>query len=99
MSTTTLTVRTDTKIVKEMSAIAASYDRSRNWVIEDAMRRYIEAEKEQITGIKESVKWFEKNEGIPHELVMKELDDVLTDYDVPRYKAKNPEKKSAKKSR
>jgi predicted transcriptional regulator len=81
MTTTTITIRTDAKLAKKISAIADAMDRSRNWIIEEAMKRYVEIEEAQIQGIKDAIKWFETNEGIPHEQVMAEMDAVISKYE------------------
>jgi predicted transcriptional regulator len=56
-------------------------DRSRNWIIEEAIRQYVEAQAWQVEGIKEAMASFDRNEGIDHEDVMAEMDALLTHRD------------------
>lgn len=44
-------------------------DRSRNWVIEDALKRYIAEQRWQIEGIKNAIDALDRGEGIAHETV------------------------------
>jgi predicted transcriptional regulator len=89
MTTTTITSRIDSKLAKKVAAIAASRDRSRNWLVEDALKRYVEVEAAQIEGIKEALEWFETNDGIPHEQVVARHDKLLAPYGIPPYGSKS----------
>ncbi|HDH16572.1 MAG TPA: ribbon-helix-helix protein, CopG family, partial [Gammaproteobacteria bacterium] len=40
MSSQSVTIRTESNTVDKISAIAKAMDRSRNWVIEDALKQY-----------------------------------------------------------
>lgn len=44
MPNTTITVRTESKLARKIAAIAAAMDRSRNWVIEEALKQYVETQ-------------------------------------------------------
>lgn len=54
-------------------------DRSRNWVIEEALKQYIETQGWQIEGIKQAQAAFARGEGIPFEDVMDEMDALIED--------------------
>lgn len=86
--TTTITIRTNAALAKKIAALAAAQDRSRNWIIEDALKRYVACEQEQTEGIKDAIAWFATHEGIPHERVMDEMDELLAGYGVPRRRTK-----------
>lgn len=81
MSNTTITIRTDPDLAGKVAALAASMDRSRNWVIEEALRQYVEAQAWQIEGIKAAIDSLDKGEGIPHEQVMTEMEALLSSHD------------------
>lgn len=78
MTGTSITIRTDTELADKVAALATAMDRSRNWVIEDALRQYVETQAWQIEGIKEAVASLDRGEGIPHEQVMDEMDALLS---------------------
>jgi predicted transcriptional regulator len=78
MAGTSITIRTDPELVAKVEALAAAMDRCRNWVIEDAIRQYVQAQAWQIEGIKEAMASLDKGDGIPHEQVMAEMEALLS---------------------
>lgn len=77
MAGSTITVRTDPKIAAEIAALAQVMDRSRNWVIEEALKQYIETQSWQIEGIKQAQASLARGEGIPFEDVMDEMSALI----------------------
>lgn len=77
MAGSTITVRTDPEISAKIAALAQVMDRSRNWVIEEALKQYIETQAWQIEGIKQAQASLERGEGIPFEDVMDEMDALI----------------------
>lgn len=77
MSGSTITVRTDPEISAKIAALAQVMDRSRNWVIEEALKQYIETQAWQIEGIKQAQASLARGEGIPFEEVMDEMDALI----------------------
>lgn len=78
MADTSITIRTDPELAAKVAALATAMDRSRNWVIEDALREYVEAQAWQIEGIKAAIVSLDKGEGIPHEQVMADMEALLS---------------------
>lgn len=81
MADISITIRTDPELAAKVAALATAMDRSRNWVIEDALRQYIEAQAWQIEGIKAAIVSLDKGEGISHEQVMDEMEALLFERD------------------
>ena len=81
MSNTTITIRTDADLAGKVAALASSMDRSRNWVVEEALRQYVETQAWQIEGIKAAIASLDRGEGIPHEQVMAEMEALLSAHD------------------
>lgn len=77
MANTTITIRTDSEVAEKITALAQAMDRSRNWVIEEALRQYIENQVWQIEGIKQAMVSLDRGEEIPHEEVMTEMDALI----------------------
>ncbi|MGH8625220.1 MAG: CopG family ribbon-helix-helix protein [Gammaproteobacteria bacterium] len=77
MASTTITIRTDSEIAEKITALAQAMDRSRNWVIEEALRQYVENQVWQIEGIKQAMAALDRGEGIPHEEIMAEMDSLI----------------------
>jgi predicted transcriptional regulator len=74
---TTITIRTNPELAEKIAAIASAMERSRNWVIEEALKQYVEAQVWQIEGIKAAIASLDKGDGIPHEQVMAEAEALL----------------------
>ena len=65
-------------LVGKVAALAVAMDRTRNWVVEDALRQYVESQAWQVEGVKEAMGSLDRGEGIDHEAVMAEMDALLT---------------------
>lgn len=55
MAKSTLSLRLDEEIISRLDRIAKALDRSRSWVIADAIRLYIETEGKDIEAILEGI--------------------------------------------
>jgi predicted transcriptional regulator len=77
MSAKSITIRTEPEVVEKLSALAKSMDRSRNWVIEDALKQYLEQQARYVEGIEQAMASLERGEGIAHEDLMAELDTLI----------------------
>ncbi len=78
MAQTSITIRTDPELVGKVAALAVAMDRTRNWVVEDALRQYVESQAWQVEGIKDAMASLDQGEGIDHNDVMAEMDALLT---------------------
>jgi predicted transcriptional regulator len=77
MSKQTITIRTKTNTVEKITAIAEAMDRSRNWVIEDALKQYIDQQAWYLEGIQQAQASLEAGKGIPHEELMAEISELI----------------------
>jgi len=77
MSNQTITIRTKSDTVEKISAIAEAMDRSRNWVIDDALKQYIDQQAWYIEGIQRAQASLETGKGIPHEEIMAEISELI----------------------
>ena len=71
MSSITVRVRDD--MVQELDELARAMDRSRSWVVTDALTRYLAEERQWMEQIKRGIEELDRGEGIPHEEVMAEM--------------------------
>jgi predicted transcriptional regulator len=55
-SMTTVSTRIDQEISSKLDMLAKTTDRSRSWLLADALRRYIDEESWQISAIEEGVR-------------------------------------------
>lgn len=79
--TKSITIRTDPDLVKQIGALADALDRSRNWVIEDALKQYLAQQAWYLEGIRQAQASLEQGRGIPHEALMDELEGLLDGQD------------------
>jgi len=77
MSNQTITIRTKSNTVEKITAIAEAMDRSRNWVIEDALKQYIDQQAWYLEGIKKAQVSLKAGKGIPHEELMAEISELI----------------------
>ncbi len=71
-------IRADAKTMEALGQIAATMDRSRNWVINDALKSYIEDHvwlEEQVAQSRQEIA---EGKGIPHEQAMARLRQHIT---------------------
>lgn len=77
MAGSTITVRTDPEVAAQIAVLAEAMDRSRNWVIEEALKQYIQAQSWQVEGIKQAQGSLDRGEGIPFDAVMEEMEALI----------------------
>jgi predicted transcriptional regulator len=77
MSAKSITIRTAPDVVEKLSALAKSMERSRNWVIEDALKQYLEQQARYVEGVEQAMTSLERGEGIAHEDLMAEMDALI----------------------
>lgn len=56
MCMTTVTTRLDNETQSKLEALSKATDRSRSWLVADAVRRYVEEESWQVAAIEEGVR-------------------------------------------
>lgn len=73
MANGTITIRTHPALAKKINALAKATDRSRNWLVEEALKQYIATHAWQIEGIKQAQRSLAKGKGHSFESVMVDL--------------------------
>ncbi len=77
MSNQSITIRTKDDTVEKITEIAKALDRSRNWVIEDALKQYIDQQAWYLEGIQAAQASLADGKGIPHEQVMEDMSALI----------------------
>jgi predicted transcriptional regulator len=77
MTTEAFTVRTESEIVNRLDKLASRLDRSRNYLVNQAIKEYLDFHAWQIEKIQEGIKAADRGELIPHEDVMAEMDALI----------------------
>jgi predicted transcriptional regulator len=68
-----ITIRTNDEIAEKIGDLAKAMDRPKNWVIEDALKKYIAEQAWQIKGIKQAQKSLELGNAIAFDPVINKL--------------------------
>jgi len=76
MATEAFTVRTESDIVHQLDSMAGALDRSRNYLVNQALREYLKTHARQIEKINQGIASAERGEVIDHEDVIKELEVI-----------------------
>ena len=78
MANSTITIRTNLEITQQVEALAKAMDRSRNWVVEDALKRYIAEQSWQIEGIQAAINELDNGQSVDHADVKAALNKKLS---------------------
>jgi predicted transcriptional regulator len=81
MSTTAITIHPEPELANKIAALASAVHRSEHWVVEEALKQYIDVQMGQIKGIEDAVASLDKGEGIAHDLIMAEAEKLLREFD------------------
>ncbi len=82
-----ISIRLDQTTREKLDALAQSQDRSRSWVVNDAIQAYFEHQDWIVEAIKVGIADADAGRLVPHEEVMAELDDVI---EMARLKSAKP---------
>ena len=77
MATEAFTVRTEADIANKLNDMADLLDRSRNYIVNQAIKEYLEAHAWQIEKITQSIAAAGRGELVGHDQVMQEMDDLI----------------------
>lgn len=76
MPTEAFTVRTESDIVHQLDSLAGALDRSRNYLVNQALREYLKTHAQQIEKITQGIAAADRGEVIEHEEVIKEMEAI-----------------------
>ncbi|HLF98146.1 MAG TPA: CopG family ribbon-helix-helix protein [Methylococcaceae bacterium] len=77
MTTEAFTVRADPDTMQRLDKLASRLDRSRNYLVNQALKEYLDLHAWQIEKIQEGIEAAEGGQVIPHETVMAEMDALI----------------------
>ena len=73
MADETITIRTKPELLEGIAKLASAMDRSRSWVIEAALRQYLDVQSWQVEGIHKALEELERGEVDEHDKVFASL--------------------------
>lgn len=82
-----ISIRLDDTTREKLDALAQSQDRSRTWVVNDAIQAYFEHQDWIVEAIKVGIADAEAGRLVPHEEVMAELNELI---EAARLRSDNP---------
>jgi predicted transcriptional regulator len=77
MATEAFTVRAESDLVHQLDHLADSLDRSRNYLVNQALKEYLEQHAWQIEKITQGIAAADRGELVDHDEVMKEMGDLI----------------------
>jgi predicted transcriptional regulator len=77
MATEAFTVRAETEIVHKLDDLAGSLDRSRNYLVNQAIKEYLETHARQVEKITQGIAAADRGELVAHDDVMREMEDLI----------------------
>jgi len=80
MKEVAISARIPEELSRQITVVAQALRRNRSWVIEEAIRGYIESERQFIDAVEEGIRADEAGDTVAHEAVMREIDSLLANY-------------------
>jgi predicted transcriptional regulator len=77
MATEAFTIRAETDIVHKLDDLAGSLDRSRNYLVNQAIKEYLETHAWQVEKIIQGIAAADRGELVAHDDVMREMEDLI----------------------
>ncbi|WP_027156508.1 CopG family ribbon-helix-helix protein [Methylobacter luteus] len=77
MATEAFTVRAESDIVHQLDHLADSLDRSRNYLVNQALKEYLQQHAWQIEKITQGIAAADRGELVDHDDVMKEMEELI----------------------
>ena len=76
-----ITVRVSDEIASKIDEVAGAMDRTRSWVMTDALNRYLSQEQQWLDDIRAGIAEHDRGEGVPHDEAMARLSAHLDGLD------------------
>ncbi len=77
MTKGTITLRTDPETLDRLDRLAGALDRSRNYLVNQALKAFLDQQAWQIEEIEAGLAELDRGEGVPHESAMADMDSYL----------------------
>jgi len=79
MATEAFTVRTDPEIVHQLDHMADSLDRSRNYLVNQAIKEYLQTHAWQIEKVTQGMAAADRGELVEHDQLMQEIEKMIVE--------------------
>ncbi|HEY2035045.1 MAG TPA: ribbon-helix-helix protein, CopG family [Rhizomicrobium sp.] len=71
--TMTITARIPASLAKRLEAYAKAAKRTRSWVVQDILDRYVDGEMKFVEAVNEGLRELDAGLGVPHDEAMREI--------------------------
>jgi predicted transcriptional regulator len=72
-----MTIRVDEELTGQLDQLAAATDRPRAWHVEQALRRYVAAEREFLAAVEEGIRAEEAGDVVSHAEAVTTFDEII----------------------
>ncbi len=79
MKEVTISARVSEELSQQITTLAQALRRNRSWVIEEAVRGYIQSEQQFIKAVQEGIRADDAGDVVSHDMVMAEAEALLGD--------------------
>ena len=77
MFETTVTVRVSHELKSRLEALSSATRRSKSFLANEALRHFVESEEQHVQGVQQAMAQARAGLTVPHETVMRELDEII----------------------
>lgn len=77
MATEAFTIRTETDIVQKLDYLSSALDRSRNYIVNQALKKYLQSHAWQIEKITQGIAAADRGDLVDHDAVMREMAELI----------------------
>ena len=72
-----ITIRIDEETAAEVDELAGALDRTRAWIANTALQRYLREERKWVEDVRAGIAELDRGEGTPHEELMTEIREKI----------------------
>lgn len=80
MKEVTISARVPEALSEQINTLAQLLQRNRSWVIKEALRGYIESERQYLEAVEEGIRADDEGRVVPHEMVVKHIHDLIANH-------------------
>lgn len=75
-----ITIRIDEDTAAEVDELASALDRTRAWIANTALQRYLREERNWVEDVRAGMAELDRGEGIPHDELMTEIREKIANH-------------------
>jgi len=72
-----ISIRIDAEAIDKLDTLARAQDRSRNWIVKEALQQYFDHQDWMVEAIKDGIRDADAGRTVPHDQVVAEVDALI----------------------